>query len=530
MAVTVAHLCELQIFKDGFQLIAGREGIHKNVQHITVGEVPDFAEFDLGKDLFVLTTFYAFSNDPALIAEAVHKLCEKKISALAIKMDRFLDKVPPAIINIANDHQLPLFLISKDIPFRNIINDISAEIIDAQIKTIKSVNRQYELLMASVLNGEKIDSFITTLGKNLNCFCACISFSKMILAKYLPDTMTVEEGEIQGVMEKLDGLPPNSPTASVIEGCHVFSCYVHNQTMGYLIVRTGEPMDERKLLLIKQMVSFLSIKFLEQYLQFETEQRMIMTIVDQVLFQHNDDASLLQDKLKLLGVKVKNCHFVLIVSFPDEEIKGASQFSLHSWSDMVNDSFPNSAVVFKGTEIIALISIGDKSQYTTESGIKRALAGMLEKKGIKDDSGIMLGCSAIVTDLRLLPECYQQAKRAILFGKNFAVTPKIHFYSRFIEQGIIYHSIGTYEHEIVTQKIILPIKHYDEKYEAELWATLIKCLFAKSLENAASDLHIHSSTLRYRLQRIKDLTDVDFFSPHGNFLLKLAYIITAIDS
>ncbi len=528
--VTVAQLCELQIFKDSFQLIAGKDGINKGIQHITVAEVPDFTEFDLGQDLFVLTTFFAFSKDPVYMAEAVDRLCKKNISALAIKMGRFIEKVSPEIIQIADANQVPLFLVGKDVAFRNIINDISAEVINAQLKTIKSLNRQYELLMASILNGETIESFIKTLGKNLNFYCACISFSQMILAQYSPSKMIEAEGNIDVVIKKLHELQPNSKLNSIIDGYHVFPCYVYKQTMGYLIVKPEKAMDERKLLLIKQMVSFLSIKFLEQYLQFETEQRMVMTIADQVLFQHYSDDSLVQDKLKLLGLMVKKNHFVLILSLDDEEIKGAMQFSLHAWSDMVNEFFPNSAVIFKGAEIVVIISIGDKSPYTTESGIKRALVSMLEKKGMKDDNKIMLGCSTIVNDLRLVPDCYQQAKKAIQYGKSFSITPKVFFYSRFIEQGIISHSIGTYEHELIMRKIIMPIRKYDEKYEAELWATLEKCMFIKSLENAATDLHIHSSTLRYRLQRIKDITDVDFFSPHGNFLLKLAYVISSINS
>ena len=89
--------------------------------------------------------------------------------------------------------------------------------------------------------------------------------------------------------------------------------------------------------------------------------------------------------------------------------------------------------------------------------------------------------------------------------------------------------LNTEEYSFVKNTIILPLKEYDEKYKSELELTLEKCLTNDTLEKAAAELHIHSSTLRYRLQKIKNLTNADYFSTQGKYLLNTAYIISKLD-
>lgn len=154
MTATVGKLCDLPIFQEGFELVAGREGLFKGVQHVSVAEVPDFANFDLGDQLFVLTTLYAFSNHPERATEAISQLCKKNVSAVAIKIHRFIDEIPSDIIKVANEYGVPLFSVKKHIAFREVIEEISSEIIDSQLKAIQSFNQQYEDFMKLVLSGK----------------------------------------------------------------------------------------------------------------------------------------------------------------------------------------------------------------------------------------------------------------------------------------------------------------------------------------------------------------------------------------
>ncbi|MDF2502077.1 MAG: regulator of polyketide synthase expression [Anaerosporomusa subterranea] len=530
MTVTVSKLCELPIFQEGFELVAGREGLTNNVQHVTVAEVPDFTDFDLGSQLFVLTTLYAYSDNLEHATNAVIKLCEKNISALAIKVNRFFDEIPASIKKVADDHSVPLFSVKKNVAFRAVINEISSEIIDSQLKTIKSLNQQHEDLMGLILEGDKLETFVKILGENLHCFCACLAFDKTILAQYTTAGFAENSNNMKDLIDKIDDLPEGVSTYAFIEEYMVFPCYVYNQTMGYLIIKPMNPIHDSEMLFVKQMISFMSIKFLEQHLKIETEQRMITAIVDQILFNRYADESFIQDRVKLLGLTPQKFHLIIILSSRQENRRDSLQFLYHHWNTKVRNVFLNSALFIKGSDLIAIVSLGDSSPYLQESAICRALTGFISGKNHKEESQVDFGFSLIENDLRQLPNCYEQAKKALKFGKAFKPSSRVFPYSEFIEEGLISHSLGSSEHEEIIKKILNPIKMYDEKYKAALWVTLEKCLFSKTLENAAQELHIHPSTLRYRIEKIADITRADFFSAHGRSLLKLSYVLSKIGS
>ena len=56
------------------------------------------------------------------------------------------------------------------------------------------------------------------------------------------------------------------------------------------------------------------------------------------------------------------------------------------------------------------------------------------------------------------------------------------------------------------RSLIKPINEYDKKYKSELLAT-IKCFVECSLDHVKTgkQLHIHENTVRYRLNKIKEL-------------------------
>ena len=145
---------------------------------------------------------------------------------------------------------------------------------------------------------------------------------------------------------------------------------------------------------------------------------------------------------------------------------------------------------------------------------------------------MVLGIGVMCSSFSELSVCYEQAKMAIRFGRNFSLEEDtlnfsseecgIYTYSDYIELGMLSHVTSTSEYKIFYQNIIWPILSYNAEQDSNLWATLEQCVTKKRLEKAAKELYIHISTLRYRLRKIADLTGVDFFTPNGRFLLTLA--------
>jgi DNA-binding PucR family transcriptional regulator len=66
------------------------------------------------------------------------------------------------------------------------------------------------------------------------------------------------------------------------------------------------------------------------------------------------------------------------------------------------------------------------------------------------------------------------------------------------------------------------LKDYDESHKGELFKTLkVLVESGNNLKNACENLHIHRNTLGYRIERIKELTQLDLSQPE--ILFELAY-------
>ena len=141
---------------------------------------------------------------------------------------------------------------------------------------------------------------------------------------------------------------------------------------------------------------------------------------------------------------------------------------------------------------------------------------------------VNLGCSLPFSDLRGLPESYNQVKSAMQYGHSLNPEAGVYLYEDYFEVGLLSQSINTPAGDIFFRRIIDPIAEYDRKYSSKLWDTLEACFVSGSLEKAAAALFIHISTLRYRLEKIHTLTGCNYFDIKGRMLLYLAYLLYKI--
>lgn len=529
MNITVAQLCRLPLFVKGFKLIAGAEGLNREVRLVTVMEVPDFPEYMQG-NVFVLTTLYALKEDQNLVGEIVAKLGNMRIAALAIKVGRFIEEVPSYVIETANKYGLPLFSMDKDITFREAISTISTEIIESQFNTFKDLNNQYEYLLSSVLKGDKIEVFVRSLGESLNCYCACVSPLGQIVAHYFPSGFQGGDEDVELLVNEAGKSRRSLLGYTQIDDDYLFPCVARDQFLGYLVLKGIDPMSDSQLLFVRQMVAFLSIKLLEKHLVIETEQRMIIAIADEILFQRYENEALLKERIKLLGLTPQKYHFVIFISFRHTESTDSLQFESHQLLTRLRSVFNHSAVFLRSTEIVSIVSLPDQPGTTYHKTIKRAITTLMKSGQGQQNNEFDLGYSQIIRDLRQIPDCYEQANKAVMLGRIFKPESNLFWYEEFIKEGLLLHSLDTNEYTMMARAIIEPIREYDKKCNAELWATLEACLVMSSLEKAAQALHIHSSSLRYRLQRIHDITGTNFFLPEGRFVLQMAYVLSKLDS
>ena len=130
MGITVRDLLSVEYFKD-FKVIAGKNGLNREIQGVTVADAPDGYRWKSEKEL-CFTSGYVFANDPDFITGIFHG--ESQMSALVIKRGRYLEEVPEYIIQLCNEKDVPLISMPYGIPWMEAINQVYVAVINHAIQ------------------------------------------------------------------------------------------------------------------------------------------------------------------------------------------------------------------------------------------------------------------------------------------------------------------------------------------------------------------------------------------------------------
>jgi len=158
MEITVAEILDSELLKDA-KVIAGKPGLYRPVSSVTVGEVPDIADWLKGGEV-VLSTLYAVSEDPAAQLQFVRTIISKNASALFIKPGRFVKELEKALVQEAKDAEFPLIKVPNEVRW----TDLVREIYDRMIKTEVEIRMKGDLIDDLLAGQYKPDELVRRAG------------------------------------------------------------------------------------------------------------------------------------------------------------------------------------------------------------------------------------------------------------------------------------------------------------------------------------------------------------------------------
>jgi purine catabolism regulator len=138
------------------------------------------------------------------------------------------------------------------------------------------------------------------------------------------------------------------------------------------------------------------------------------------------------------------------------------------------------------------------------------------------DLTVSIGISRFNRDITKLGEGQKQATSALKFGRMLSKGNSIWHYD---DLGI-YRILCEFEKEAELQgyydDTIAKLEVYDKEHKAELVKTL-NAYFDNdcSLQKAADELFIHYNTMRYRIERINEVTGLDVFNSNDRLNLQV---------
>ncbi|MEV7178053.1 helix-turn-helix domain-containing protein [Kitasatospora sp. NPDC093679] len=282
----------------------------------------------------------------------------------------------------------------------------------------------------------------------------------------------------------------------------------HGEILGVLaLVDARSEADEHTVLALEHAATSLALELAHLRTLAEVELRLHRELVEDLL-AGADEASAYA-RAEAVGHDLHRAHYVVVVqrsdrtadeSFAQTVGRAASGVGMRSLlarrSDhivLIADDRPHARALYEA--------------LARETGTRSATIGVSARCGSPDD----------------IPHRYQEAQRALEVRRHSREPYGTTFFDelglyRILGPGNDYRELETFVHEWLGQLI-----DYDSRHHAAMVETLSRYFdCGGNYDETAESLAIHRSTLRYRLQRIRDISGNDLANVEDRLNLQVA--------
>lgn len=132
MGIAIGDLLMNDFFKD-FEVVAGKKGLHREIQGFAVFEAPDCYRWTVGKEL-IFSSGYVLSKEPDSIKKAFEEDAWKKTAGFIIKRGRFLNEIPEDVIGLFEQYNIPLITMPFAMSWMELMNQVNITVMNQTMR------------------------------------------------------------------------------------------------------------------------------------------------------------------------------------------------------------------------------------------------------------------------------------------------------------------------------------------------------------------------------------------------------------
>lgn len=290
--------------------------------------------------------------------------------------------------------------------------------------------------------------------------------------------------------------------------------FVRGELMGYIIILIeGKEFSSIKKELTIEISKIVASSYEDNLSQRNFENLGYENLLMDLLDNRITDSKTLNEKIKIYNESFKSQKVILLLDILDFDSKKKPVGYLSQEIDRIL----NKRHIYYENKIVVL--------YDFSNSILTKTKQIKQLKEFALTNNIIIGVSNIFSDLILIKEHYLQAKKVlrlkekIQFKDSLLEFKDVSFYA-------LLHEIEKYNIDFhqYTHPSLEILKTYDKKNEADLYVTLYTYL--KNNQNAVStgrELYLHRNTVKYRIDKIIEATDLDLSNEDQVFNLLFSY-------
>ncbi|MEU0565668.1 PucR family transcriptional regulator ligand-binding domain-containing protein [Nonomuraea sp. NPDC005983] len=537
--VSVGEVLGVSTLADA-QLIAGERGLGRIVQRLNVMEVPDILPWVKPHEL-LLTTGYPLRNTPQSLGRLVADLDERGLAALGIKLGRYVDELPPEMVEQADRLGFPLILLPNDVGFDDILNQVLTDILNRQAAALARAEEAHRALVQVVLAGGGLNEVTAEVAGLLDVAVAAVDGGGRVLAAAGPPehvgalresvahagppitparplsarpTRTsagYEAAASAGAGETVPGVAGRGrdfvSVPVVAQGHH------HGRIVAYSPAGAIRDSDVG---ILERAATVAALVVTTQEAVNAVESKYRADFLRDVLTGRAGTAERITARARAFGWDLQRPVTVLVAELdPDGDERSAQDRLVSCWTAAMRRHDPRGAVAGFSHEVVAVLD----ATVDAARVAKDAASAFADIPPATFSTGTSRPSPGVDT----LPEAYSQALKAARVGRQLHGPGAVAHFDQLGVYRLLSLVNDTDELHAFVRETLGPLASDDDAENADLRRTLQVLLETNlNVAETARRLHFHYNTLRYRIGKLERLLGSFTEDPHLRLNLTLA--------
>ena len=529
MAYTVRKLLESEQFPK-MKLLCGEKGLDLEVKGIRIIEIEDMERYLTGGEILITSFQVYLSCNDREVEQHFEDLVKSDISGFIVKKRKEYDPTGRRLSLLekhCKKYEIPLVEISEDLHYWGIIRYVIMQVFDKATARLKYFKITHDNFNAFILNNNgscntasNIIKFLSVMIENpvvlyygnLNCMVSTNSDnSKLILSDeiqpYKPNIITKFQ-----YMKQMKG--------SCVQ--YVVKFAILSEVEIYItITEENRELTELDYMAIENAIINLQYGFLSEFAQDEVKKKYQRDIIHNILNGLLSSKEMTEAAAQL-GMKESDTYRVVDFHTIKKNVQRKyTKEQLHEVGVIVGELtylLPD-ALIYRNMDQIVMIQQVDSNQTELEYQKEMEEVEDVIQRSIlyrKKDTDFQIGIGKSVEGYQRLKESYHEASRAIKYidiirlvtgDKNKSV---VH-YSNLGFFQIFGEIDDVTELERYIPETLKKLYLYDDEHKGELIPTLQMYLRNnQSIKKTADAMFVHYRTISYRLEKIKQISGINF--------------------
>jgi purine catabolism regulator len=539
------------------KLVAGADGLDRPIEWARLMETPE-VQPRAGDLMF--TTGFPIKDDLQAQIRLVGRIADSGGAGLVVRPMPYLRKLPDEMVTEADRLKVPLFTISADMQFVDLMTPLLERIINAEhwrLKRSMEIHRRFTEL---VLDGKGVNEICRTLADLLDSAVSVEDASFHLLAHagansdpHRKETILRQgtpqrvlfDPQIQRILREVEAARgpvkvPAFPHLGMSRERLIAPIFAANQVLGYISILDHPPANEElAFMAIEQAALVLALSIAKERELSEVESRVRGEFLDDLVNATYGDENAAHRRARHVGYPMLGTHIVMLVDIDDfrgfnrarqiteDAIQALKREFLRRVTAVVRTTFPRALLQGRSDQVVALLPLGtevvDHQARSHALGLQIRQAIVDWKPGFTVSvgfSGPAEAPSGVAGALREVTSVMESLARFKRWSQVVAVP----------ELGLTGLLAAVTDERLVdySHRHLGPLMEHDAARKGNLVATLRAYLETGEQQQAAQRLRVHPNTLRYRLDRIREITSLDLEDPETRLNLAVALRVQAL--